>query len=59
MFGSLVLVGPRGKVALRGKGYTRAPVLGVFDKFQKVGVFSYLVYFRFKNLVNDLVDMRL
>ena len=48
----------RRKVALRCKGYAWAPVLGSFDKLWKVGVFSYLVYFRFKSLVNGLDGMR-
>ena len=48
----------RRKVAPHGKGYVWAPVLGSFDKLQKVGVFSYSVYFWFKSLVNGLVDMR-
>ena len=48
----------RSKVAPRGKSYAWAPVLGSFDKLQKVGVFSYLVCFRFKSLVNGLVNMR-
>ena len=30
-FGQLVLVGPRSKVVLHGKGYMWAPVLGSFD----------------------------
>ena len=42
-FGSSVLVGPRSKVALRGKGYAWASVLGSFNKLRKVGVFSYLI----------------
>ena len=45
----------RSKVALRGKGYAWAPVLGSFDKIREVGFFSYLVYFRFKSFVNGLV----
>ena len=48
----------RSKVAPHGKGYAWARVLGSFDKLRKVGVFFYLVYFRFKSLVNGLVDMR-
>ena len=42
-FGPSVLVGARGEVGLRCKGYSWTPVLWSFDKFQKVGVFSYLV----------------
>ena len=42
-FGLSVLVRPRSKVALCGKGYAWAPVLGSFDKLRKVGVFSYLI----------------
>ena len=38
-----VLVEARGEVGLRCKGYTWTPVLWSFDKFRKVGVFSYLV----------------
>ena len=41
--GSSVLVGPRRKVVLHGKGYVWAPVLGIFAKLWKVGVFSYLI----------------
>ena len=48
----------RSKVAPHGKGYLWAPVLWSFDKLRKIRVFSYLVYFRFKSLVNGLVDMR-
>ena len=48
----------RNKVALRCKGYEWALVLGSFDKLQKVRVFSYLVYFRFKSLVNGLDGIR-
>ena len=33
----------RSKVTPHGKGYAWAPVLGSFDKLQKVGVFSYLI----------------
>ena len=58
VFGPSVLVGPRSKVVLRCKGYAWASILWSFDKLWKIGVFSYLVYFRFKNLVNGLVDMR-
>ena len=29
-----------------------------FQQLQEVGVFSYLVIFGFKSLVNDLVDLR-
>ena len=58
VFGLLILVGPRSKVVLRGKGYPWALVLGSFDEFWKVGVFSYSVIFGFKSLVNDLVDLR-
>ena len=49
MFGPSDFVGPRSKVDLRCKGYAWAPVLGSFVKLRKVGVFSYLVYFRFKS----------
>ena len=56
--GPLVFGEARSKVALRDKSYAWAPVLGSFDKLRKVGVFSYLVYFRFKSFVNGLVDMR-
>ena len=42
----------RSKVAPHGKGYARVPVLGSFDKIQKVGVFSYLIYPLFKCCVN-------
>ena len=45
----------KSKVALRGKGYAWAPVLGSFDKIREIRVVSYLVYFRFKNFVNGLV----
>ena len=48
----------RSKVAPHRKGYTWTLVLGSFDKFRKVEVFSYLVYFRFKSLVNGLDGMR-
>ena len=48
----------RSKVAPHDKGYAWAPVLRSFDKLQKVGVFSYLVYFQFKSLVNGLDGMR-
>ena len=34
-FGLSVLVGPRSKVVLRGKGYTWALVLGSFDNFER------------------------
>ena len=53
MFGPSVLVGLRGKVALRvGTDF------GKFLKTPEGRVFSYSVYFRFKSLVNGLVDMR-
>ena len=45
--GPSVRVGPRSKVVIRGKGYAWAPVLGEFCQLQEVGVFSYLVIFRF------------
>ena len=48
----------RSKVAPHDKGYAWAPVLGSFDKLQKVGVFSYLVYSFAKSLVNDLGVVR-
>ena len=50
--------GPRSNVSPHDKGYAWAPVLWSFDKFWEVGVFSYFVYFRFKSIVNGLVDMR-
>ena len=49
----------KNKVAPHGKGYTWAPVLGSFDKLQRVEIFSYSVYFKFKSLVNGLDGMRL
>ena len=49
VFGPSDFVGPRSKVVLRCKGYAWAPIFGGFDKIWKVGVFSYLVYFRFKS----------
>ena len=48
----------RSKVALRCKGYAWAPVLCEFQQLREVGVFSYLVYFRFKSHVNDFINMR-
>ena len=39
---------PRGKVALRCKGYAWVPVLWSFEKLREVRVFSYLVYFRLR-----------
>ena len=35
VFGQSVLVEPRSKVVLRGKGYAWAPVLGSFDNFKR------------------------
>ena len=43
VFGPSVLVGPRSKVVLRGKGYVWAPVLWSFHKLRELGVFSYLI----------------
>ena len=43
VFGLSILVGPRRKVVLRGKGYVWASVLWSFDKLREVGVFSYLI----------------
>ena len=40
---------PRGKVALRCKGYAWVSILWSFNKLREVGVFSYLVYFRLKS----------
>ena len=56
--GSSVSGEARSKVAPHSKGYAWAPVLGSFDKLQKVGVFSYSVYFWFKSLVNGFDGMR-
>ena len=39
----------RDKVAPHGKSSAWTPVLWSFDKLRKVGVFSYLVYFRLKS----------
>ena len=39
----------RAKVALHRKGYKWVPVWWSFDKLQKVGVFSYLLYFLAKS----------
>ena len=47
VFGQSVLFRLRSKVVLRCKGYVWASVLRSFDKLREVGVFSYLVYFRF------------
>ena len=58
VFGPLVFIGPRNKVSLRCKGYAWTPILGEFRQLWEVGVFSYFVYFRFKSLINGLVDMR-
>ena len=45
-------------MVLHNEDYAWAPVLGVFDKLREVGVLSYLVYFRFKCFVDDLVGLR-
>ena len=50
--------GPRSKMVLLSKDYAWAPVSGVFDKLREVGILSYLVYFRFKCFVDDLVGLR-
>ena len=43
--------GARRKVALCGKDYAWAPVLGSFDKLREVGVLSYFFYPLFKCFV--------
>ena len=48
----------RSKVALRSKGYAWAPILESFEKFRKVGVFSYLIESLFRSLVNGFVCVR-
>ena len=48
----------RSKVAPHGKGYAWVPILEIFDKLWKVGVFSYLIYPLFKCFVNAWVDLR-
>ena len=49
---------PKDKVAPHGKGNAWVLVFLEFQQLQEVGVFSYLIYFRFKSFVNGLVDMR-
>ena len=48
----------RSKVAPQGKSYAWVPILRRFDKLQKVGVFSYLIYPSFKCFFNAWVDLR-
>ena len=50
--------GARRKVALRGKAYAWALVLGSFDKLRELGVLSYLFYPLFKCFVDDSVGSR-
>ena len=45
-------------MVLHGNAYAWTPVLGSFNKLCEVGVLSYLVYFRFKCFVDDLVGLR-
>ena len=40
---------PRSKVAPYDKSYAWTPVLWSFKKLQKIGVFSYSIYFQFKS----------
>ena len=52
MFGSSDRYETRSKVAPHDKGYAWAPVLGVFDKLDEVGVLSYFFYLLFKYFVD-------
>ena len=45
-------------MVLRGKANSWTPILRSFDKLREVGVLSYLVYFRFKCFVDDLIGLR-
>ena len=50
--------GARRKVALRNEAYAWAPILRSFEKLREVEVLFYLVYFRFKCFVDDLVGLK-
>ena len=58
MFGLSVLVGAKKQSCSTLQGLHVGTDFVEFRQLREVGVFSYLVNFRFKSLVNGLVDMR-